>query len=237
MLVLASIDRLLLSSENVETRLYSSRRLAYFSLSVSTCFWLIFFVHVLIEFNIEQVGPFLFICLFYSNGFYSIFLSNSTTIFNLLLFVLMIILSIFSFKNVRQNRLIPRQQRRTFRSMHKKDLELLRCLYFQDLIYLLTSILLIFHTIYGTIINNQIHTSSIQAFKNFLLNLGVFIHHIPFSINFFIYLTISKAFRHEFKRLIYRICGIQLRRIQGEEENIQQNNVEMNVVSISVVPI
>ena len=35
-LVLASIDRLLISSQNVDTRLYSSKRLAYFSVSVST---------------------------------------------------------------------------------------------------------------------------------------------------------------------------------------------------------
>ncbi|CAF1008831.1 unnamed protein product [Adineta steineri] len=35
-LILASIDRLLISSQNVDTRLYSSKRLAYFSISIIT---------------------------------------------------------------------------------------------------------------------------------------------------------------------------------------------------------
>ncbi|CAF4264335.1 unnamed protein product, partial [Adineta steineri] len=33
-LILASIDRLLISSQNVDTRLYSSKRLAYFMISI-----------------------------------------------------------------------------------------------------------------------------------------------------------------------------------------------------------
>ncbi|UJR12310.1 hypothetical protein I4U23_016487 [Adineta vaga] len=51
-LALASIDRLLISSQNVDTRLYSSKRLAYFSISISTLFWIIFNFHSLIKVNL-----------------------------------------------------------------------------------------------------------------------------------------------------------------------------------------
>ena len=43
--------------------------------------------------------------------------------------VLMIILCIFAFKNVRRIRAIPREKRHQIRSMTKKDFQLLRCLF------------------------------------------------------------------------------------------------------------
>ena len=53
-LLLASIDRLLISSQNVDTRLYSSKRLAYFLISISLLFWIIFYYHLLIKVNIQE---------------------------------------------------------------------------------------------------------------------------------------------------------------------------------------
>ena len=59
-LILASIDRLLISSQNVDTRLYSSKRLAYFSISISTFFWIVFNFHILIKVNIQELYPSVF---------------------------------------------------------------------------------------------------------------------------------------------------------------------------------
>ncbi len=64
-LILASIDRLLISSQNVDTRLYSSKRLAYFSVSISTFFWFTFYSHELTEIDIQETYPSNFVC--YSN--------------------------------------------------------------------------------------------------------------------------------------------------------------------------
>lgn len=47
-LILASVDRLLLSSQKVHTRLYSSKRLAYFLISINTVIWILFNIHVFI---------------------------------------------------------------------------------------------------------------------------------------------------------------------------------------------
>ncbi|UJR11887.1 hypothetical protein I4U23_016066 [Adineta vaga] len=54
-LILASIDRLLISSQNVDTRLYSSKRFAYFLCCINTFFWLTFFLHILIRVNFIEV--------------------------------------------------------------------------------------------------------------------------------------------------------------------------------------
>ena len=61
-LLLASIDRLLISSQNVDTRLYSSKRLAYLLIGTSAIVWTLFYLHIPIQANIQQIGPSLFVC-------------------------------------------------------------------------------------------------------------------------------------------------------------------------------
>jgi len=111
-LILASIDRLLISSQNVDTRLYSSKRLAYFSISISTFFWIIFYIHALIKVDIYQIYPSAFTCYYDTSGFYFQFTTFSSLIINISLSIALIILSILTFKNVCRIRSVPRQQRR-----------------------------------------------------------------------------------------------------------------------------
>jgi hypothetical protein len=90
---------------------------------------------------------------------------------------------------------------------------------------------LVFHALYETIVSDES-----QTLKLFLINLGLFIRHISFCTNFFIYVIVSKAFRQELRRLTYRICGQELQVVAAEEENARENNVELNVVTASVLP-
>ena len=62
LLIYASFDRLLISSQNVDTRLYSSKRLAYLFVCTNFVFWTIFSFHVLIKVNILQFGVGQFVC-------------------------------------------------------------------------------------------------------------------------------------------------------------------------------
>ena len=119
-LILASIDRLLLSSQNVDTRLYSSKRLAYFSISISTLFWVIFYIHALIKVDIFQSYPDIFMCYYDTMGFYFAFVNYSSLLLNIISSITLVILSILAYKNVRRIRIVPRQQRHQFRSMNKK---------------------------------------------------------------------------------------------------------------------
>ncbi|CAF4336064.1 unnamed protein product, partial [Adineta steineri] len=116
-LILASIDRLLISSQNVDTRLYSSKRLAYFMISISICFWLIFNIHLLVKVNIYQFGPSIYLCSYEPTNEYLNFVFFFLSAIHTLYVIVLFILSIFSFKNVHHIQLIPRQQQKELRTM------------------------------------------------------------------------------------------------------------------------
>jgi len=238
-LILASIDRLLISSQNVDTRLYSSKRLAYFSLSISIFMWIVFYCHVLVRVNIFEIYPTVFVCYYETTGFYYEFIFLSNVIIDVIFSVFLIILSIMAFKNVRRIRIVPRQQRNQIRTMNKKDFQLLRCLYIHDIVYITFVTFPSIYGIYLAITNDTIYSPLGQAIRNFISNFGTFIHHIPFCVSFLIFINVSKAFRQEIKRMTYKLCGKNLMPMQ-EEENKKQNYPrempELNVPSTIELP-
>ncbi len=237
-LIFASFDRLLLSSQNVDTRLYSSKRLAYLFVCTSFFFWSIFSFHILIKVNIQQFAVDYFVCYYDLSKFYLNFFLYSTLVISVLIPLLLLILSILAFKNVRSIRAIPRQHRQQIRSMHKKDFQLLRCLYIHNIVYIICSIVLAAGISYSMTINFGTVTSMEQVMNTFLNNFGSFLHYIPYCTSFFIFVCVSKAFRQELKRFGYKICGKNLTIIR-EEENHQQElgreNVELNNVVVSTI--
>jgi len=237
-LILASIDRLLISSQNVDMRLYSSKRLAYFSVSISTFMWIVFYCHVLIKVHIYEIYPSFLICYYDISGFYIKFNSYSNVVINVIFSIVLIILSIMAFKNVRQIRSLPRQQRRQIRSMTKKDFQLLRCLFVQDIICIIFITFPSLYDVYTAVTENNTRSPLEQAIVNFITNFSTFIHHIPYCASFFIFISVSKAFRQEIKRMAYKMCGKNLMTVQ-EEEHRQQNDardaIELNVVVDTIV--
>ncbi len=228
-LILASIDRLLISSQNVDTRLYSSKRLAYFSISINVFFWIVFYSHLLIEVNIQQFSSSPPLCYYNLSPTYLAFVSYFTLIINTLSCLAMVILSILSFKNVRSIRAVPHQQRQRIRTMTKKDFQLLRCLFAHDIVYIIFSLGFMINLVYDTAVINKIQTPLGQAIKDFFENLTHFFYHIPFCASFFIFLGLSKAFRHELKRMIYKIVGKDLVVLREEEEKRHENAVVLPV--------
>jgi hypothetical protein len=229
-LILASIDRLLISSQNVDTRLYSSKRLAYFSISLSTFFWTIFYFHFLIKVNIQEYYPSVFICYYDLSKVYIEFVSYSIMAVNVLFYFLMLMLSMFALKNVRHIRIIPRLQRNQIRSMTKRDFQLLRCLFVQDVVYITFSLGTTVYYVYSVTANNEMGTPLEQAIINFLENLSTLFSIISYCVSFFIFISISKAFRQEVKRMTYKILGKDLMPLR-EEQN-RQENIELNVVVV-----
>ncbi|CAF1197513.1 unnamed protein product [Adineta steineri] len=234
-LILASIDRLLISSQNVDTRLYSSKRLAYFSISISTIFWIVFNSHILIKANLQEFSPFYFVCYFDLFSTYFDFVSYSIAVINVILDILMIVLCVFAFKNVQRIRSIPREKRNQIRSMTKKDFQLLRCLFVQDIIFIIFTTLISTFYVFDALTKYQNGTILEQAIRNFLYYFMTFIYSTSYSVNIFVFMIVSKAFRHELKRTIYKIISKDLIPIR-EEENHERDNVEINVVSIIELP-
>ena len=233
-LILASIDRLLISSQDVDTRLYSSKRLAYLLISVSTFSWTVYFFHLLIMINVQEIFPSFFVCYFERSQTYRDFVSYSSLIINSSFFVIMMILSMFAFKNVRRIRAIPRLKRQQVRSMTKKDFQLLRCLFVHDVVYIIFNIPISVYMFYAAATTDQRRTRMDQALLDLFSALSIFLHHIPFCASVVIFLSTSKAFRTELKRMIYRLSGRAILPLR-EEEHIEMNNVQVNVIDVQSV--
>ncbi|CAF1089976.1 unnamed protein product [Adineta steineri] len=222
-LILASIDRLLISSQNVDTRLYSSKRLAYFSISISTAFWIAFHLHLLIKANIVEIYPSIFVCYYDLSTTYVNYIFYSVMVMNVSFSILMIILSILSFKNVRQIRILPRQQRGQIRTMKKKDFQLLRCLFVQGIVFTFFSMFITAYYTYEAAERDQIQTSWNEAISTFLNNLFSFIYNITFCANFYVFVSFSKAFRQDVKQLVRKMFGKDTIAPREEEANNGEN--------------
>ena len=231
--VFASIDRLLISSQNIDTRLYSSKRLAYLFMSTSICFWIIFYSHALVKIEIRELQPSIYTCYYDTSGFYFEFTSYSTLVIAAALAIALLLLSILSYKNVRQIRSIPRQNRQQLRSMHKKDFQLLRCLYAHDIIHIsINGCAAVYYTYLAATKNHprtQLHTDIDDLFLSF----GVLTRHVSYCVSFFVFILLSKAFRQETKRLIYKIFGKKL--VLTQVQNNYKDKIEMNIIAENVV--
>ncbi|CAF1120997.1 unnamed protein product [Adineta ricciae] len=231
-LVLASIDRLLISSANVDIRLYSSSRLAYFSLSITLVVWCIYYIHVPVKFDTYQMNPVIFLCIFELTGPYPDFLHYSQLIINVVLFLLMVVLSIYSWKNVCQMKLAPPEQRHVVRKMHKKDFQMLRCLFAMNVIHVIGDSLIMTYTIYKASTRFEVLTAWEQNRNDFISNLGIFVHLIANCTDFYIYVITSRSFRQELKRSFWKIVSLKA----VEARHINNEQLELPNVSAVSLP-
>ena len=151
---------------------------------------------------------------------------------NVISFLAMIILSMLSFKNVRRIRSIPRRQRQGGRTMHKKDFQLLRCLYAKNVVYIFCEVLLCAYLIYKFIPKPQAQVIQEQQLTTFIFNLSSLIGHIPSCASFYIYVVISRAFRQSFQRQLWKILGKDLVNIREEEPHEAEIRRDANELAI-----
>ena len=98
--------------------------------------WIVFNFHVLIKVNLCETSPSVFVCFYDDSGLYLEYFSYSSLFITILYDLLMIILTILALKNVGHIKSIPRRRQNQLRSMTKKDFQLLRCLFTQDIVYI-----------------------------------------------------------------------------------------------------
>ena len=143
--VLACIDRWMLSSINVNLRLWSQPRIAYRSIIGVSTFWILFSIHAFFGSMIYS-GPGYSYC-YIARGSYQLFVALLTTIFTYLLPpTLMIIFGSLTIINVRQTK---RRIRPTTEGgiMQRKDRYLLRMLLLQVLVSVIFTIPLIVYQV------------------------------------------------------------------------------------------
>jgi hypothetical protein len=233
-LILATIDRLFISSQYVNSRLYNSKYLAYIFISLSTFFWLVFNSNMFIKSPLQEIDPSIFRCVYDQSELFYDYVYYSLLINDVLFWLIILILCIFSFQKVCRIRAVPRQQRNQIRSIRKKDFQLLRCLFVYNVIYIISNVCSVVYSVYGGLTRNKMRTSSKQMVHTSLNDLVTFLSFMFYSASFFIFLTISKAFRHELKRMVYKMFGKNYRQIRRK----QHYNVRLNsFATIVIVPL
>lgn len=209
-LILASIDRILITSPNALIRQKSTLRLAYICIACGTLFWALFHIHALIFGTILQLGPDYFVC-YYQLGVYFTFMAYYAVIKQTLALTLMIICGLWAIKNVRRMRRVgvvtEFSVSRTVgetnsRSTSSKDRQLVLILLMDITIYGLFSFSYAILLMYQIITENDIKSLQQQTIEAIVTDLCLFSLGIPFCTSFYANFIVSKTFRKELKKVL-----------------------------------
>jgi hypothetical protein len=209
-LVLASIDRSLVTSTRALTRQRSTCRLAYCSIGGVTLFSLLFYGHIFVRVNIQEMYPGVVFC-FYDAGNYRIFVIYSGLVLSgLLPPLLMGVFAVLTLKNIRRVHIHPVARcMAVINTQRSKDRQLAIMLLTEILVYILFCSLTPIILIYVQSTQYQTKTVRQQALEQFLQSLAYFLSFIPLSINFYINLAVSKTFRRKTAQMLlkpYQFC-------------------------------
>ena len=205
-LILASIDRVLLTSQHALTRQRSRPRLAYICIIAVTLFWLLAQSHTLVFCDILVVGPDLSFCYFSLNAYY-VFVSYYTVLVKgILIPLFLFVFGFWSIRNVRVlGRIAPVPVRVTngetgiagLRLTNSKDRQLLRILLVDISVYLIFSLMMSIVFMYQQIITDQSQSFDETRHRAFFTSVSVFSAYIPSCIGFYNNLLVSATFRRE----------------------------------------
>jgi hypothetical protein len=203
-LILASIDRILITSRAIRVRQWSTCRVAYISITGMTIFWMIFHIHTLIYIGIYLIIPDYYSCT-YTPGIYTIFVNYYQLIVRgIFATLLMSIFGLLTVKNIRStHRVIPAHEtpvvkisaRNGLRHFTQKDRQFILMLFIDIIIYILCSIPRPVYLFYIQITQYQTKTDERQSIEAFMNSLSLFITFIPTGVDFHMNFLISKTFR------------------------------------------
>ncbi len=210
-LVLASIDRMLVTSSNSHRRQLSTRRLAYICIISVTLFWILFHSHVLFSANITEVASNNFVCALPA-GINVIFHSYYSLIVKALMIpLLMTIFGLLALKNlqrVRRNIVAPvltttetivRSHSQPSRS---KDRQFCLILFTDISIYIIFSFMLSAILMYQQMTQYNVKSPFQTQVDLFLKYVATFINYISICIGCYTNIIISKTFRKSIKDIL-----------------------------------
>jgi hypothetical protein len=204
-LILASIDRTLITSRNAGTRKRSTRRLAITCIICLALFWTIFHIHALIYIKFVQFGPDYFVCTFQPGAYTSFITYYSLFVIGISPPLLMILFGFLTMKNIRQiqNTVHPYNTTAVgqFYTPQSKDRQLIRILLMDISIYILARFPATIYLIYGQITQYEVKSAEQTTIEQFIANITYFSGFIDSSIGCYANMLVSKTFRLELKRI------------------------------------
>ncbi|CAF0746150.1 unnamed protein product [Adineta steineri] len=205
-LILASIDRTLITSSNVRIRQWSNTHFIYKCLLFLTLFWTLFHIHALLYTNIIQIEPNHFVC-YFNPGLYSILVSYYSLIVNgMIPPILLTIFGLLTMRNIHhsRSRISPSLVKNNSNIIHRKNQQLIRMLSTEILICIMINFIHPSVLLYEQITQNKIQDYNHTIINQFLISISTFILHIPYCLSFYTNLIVSKTFRTEVKHFIHK---------------------------------
>jgi hypothetical protein len=224
MIVLACIDRFLLTSSRVTYRAFSTPKRAKWLILFSIIFWSLFlsFTPVIITIVNGQCGNF---------GIYGTIYSAYSIIFiGLIPPMILCIFGYLAYRNMRQahNRIQPvlNNQININNSMRRRDRELWVMVISEVLVYVVTASFYPITVIEMMISQNIISNKSVEylQIESFLSFIGLFFVFINRASPFYIYLIVSKPFRRNFIELITSNARLRTRSSLSRRNTILTHN-------------
>ncbi|UJR32655.1 hypothetical protein I4U23_020115 [Adineta vaga] len=196
-LIFASIDRVLLTSQNALTRQRSTPRLASICILSITLFWSIGHTHLLLYTKIMQPLPNYFVCYFQYGIYLTIISYYLVIIKGICIPLCMLIFGLWTVQNVRNvgritlalNNLsiavaVPTGN---LRSTHSKDRQLIRILLIDISVYVIFSLMLSSVLMYEQITQYQAKNRAQTYLASFLISISTFSAYIPSCIGYLKY--------------------------------------------------
>ncbi|CAF1366797.1 unnamed protein product [Adineta steineri] len=205
-LILASIDRILITSPNALIRQRSTLRLTYICIIGVTLFWLLFHIHTLFWTHNIEPAPNVIICSF-EPGVYVAFINYYTILIqDILIPLLMILFGVWTVRNLRKTRRVIlatiSKAIVAARPTHSKDSQFIRILIIDISIYIIFCAMMPPALIYIQIL--QARSPSFTEFQRstLLLNFALFSSYFPYCVGFYTNFLVSRKFRTEVKNIM-----------------------------------
>jgi hypothetical protein len=215
-LVMASIDRTLITSSNARTRKWSNRRTASIYIAAVTLFWMLFHIHAFIYTDLIQLGPNYAIC-YFQPGTYTVFVGYYALVVALIPFLLTTICGLLTTRNLRRLRRVKHafvaSNNNNIAAAHSRIVnEKERQLIIMCLVEIVTYVIFCFPEFiilfYEQITQYQVKSDEQGMIEQLVQSVASFSLRIPFSISSYTYLIVSKTFRAEIKGLVARVRAL-----------------------------
>ena len=205
-LILASIDRTLVTSASAQVRKWSNRSTIRKCLFGITVFWVLFHIHALIYTDIIQVTNNTFVC-FPKLGIYSVMVSYYTfVVHGVIPFVSLSIFAALTIRNLhhRPHHHVDASGVGTIHPSHRQDKQLIRMLFIEILTCVIFNFVFPGVFLYIEATQYQIKSYERDVVEHLLLSISIFIFYVPSCTSLYTNLVVSKSFRKRTKHIILR---------------------------------
>ncbi|CAF4095749.1 unnamed protein product [Adineta steineri] len=202
LVILACIDRYAMTSMRVSIRRWSTVKVAWRAIPWAFISWLLIASHILVFEDIQNGRCYVY-------GLYGTVFSIYNIIINILPGCFMLVTGFLTMRNIRRSRMRINPAEQIInreRPMDRKEHDLLKIVIVEVCVFLILTTAFPITLIYSTFTSNIVKSDDrvrIETFINFIAQSCLL--YFTSCSNFFIYTATSKSFRHDMKKLLFRL--------------------------------